>query len=178
MGKAGLGEHTNSSLGMPWSGYANCLPNQCIVCVTSPPYWGLRAYGGDAGMIGLEPTLDEHLENLVAVFREVRRVLRHDGVLFLNYGDSYAGAWIFQANWCGIKALTTGVDEKTGKAKAYAGCAWLQAERPDGLAVARGVRASGRAVGGCAPRSCGTSPIPCPSQRRTGQRRRMRSCSL
>ena len=47
---------------------------QC--CVTSPPYWGLRAYRGDAGMIGLEPTFDEHLTALVAVFREVRRVLR------------------------------------------------------------------------------------------------------
>ena len=67
------------------------LPEQSVHCVvTSPPYWGLRAYGGDAGMIGLEPTLDEHLDNLVAVFREVRRVLRRDGVLFLNYGDSYA----------------------------------------------------------------------------------------
>ena len=41
-------------------------------------------------MIGLEPTFDEHLDNLVAVFREVRRVLRKDGVLFLNYGDAYA----------------------------------------------------------------------------------------
>ena len=41
-------------------------------------------------MIGLEPTFDEHLANLVAVFREVRRVLRKDGVLFLNYGDAYA----------------------------------------------------------------------------------------
>ena len=60
----------------------------CVV--TSPPYWGLRSYGGDPGMIGLEPTFDEHLENLVAVFREVRRVLRDDGTLWLNYGDAYA----------------------------------------------------------------------------------------
>ena len=58
-------------------------------CVTSPPYWGLRAYRGDPGMIGLEPTFDEHLENLVDVFREVRRVLRSDGTLWLNYGDAY-----------------------------------------------------------------------------------------
>ena len=42
-------------------------------------------------MIGLEPTFDEHLANLVAVFREVRRVLRSDGTLWLNYGDAYAG---------------------------------------------------------------------------------------
>ena len=61
-------------------------------CITSPPYWGLRAYEGNPGMIGLEPTFDEHLENLVSVFREVRRVLRKDGTLFLNYGDAYAGS--------------------------------------------------------------------------------------
>ena len=60
---------------------------QC--CVTSPPYWGLRSYHGDPHMIGLEPTFDEHLENLVAVFREVRRVLRKDGTCWLNYGDAY-----------------------------------------------------------------------------------------
>ena len=41
----------------------------CVV--TSPPYWGLRSYGGDPGMIGLEPTFDDHLGNLVEVFREV-----------------------------------------------------------------------------------------------------------
>ena len=51
--------------------------------------WGLRSYKGDPGMIGLEPTFDDHLANLVAVFREVRRVLRKDGCLFLNYGDGY-----------------------------------------------------------------------------------------
>ena len=69
------------------------LPAESVHCVvTSPPYWGLRSYGGDEGMIGLEPTFDEHLENLVAVFREVRRVLRDDGTLWLNYGDAYAGA--------------------------------------------------------------------------------------
>ena len=67
------------------------LPDASVhCCVTSPPYWGLRSYTGDPGMIGLEPTFDEHLENLVAVFREVRRVLRDDGTLWLNYGDAYA----------------------------------------------------------------------------------------
>ena len=66
------------------------LPDESVHCVvTSPPYWGLRAYKGDAGMIGLEPTFDEHLEALVAVFREVRRVLRADGTLWLNYGDAF-----------------------------------------------------------------------------------------
>ena len=67
------------------------LPSESVHCVvTSPPYWGLRAYKGGDGMIGLEPTFDEHLKNLVAVFREVRRVLRDDGTLWLNYGDAYA----------------------------------------------------------------------------------------
>lgn len=63
---------------------------QC--CVTSPPYWGLRDYGHD-GQLGLEPTPDEFVANLVAVFAEVRRVLRDDGTLWLNLGDSYAGSW-------------------------------------------------------------------------------------
>lgn len=58
-------------------------------CVTSPPYFGLRDYGVD-GQIGLEPTPDEFVAALVAVFREVRRVLRDDGTLWLNLGDSYA----------------------------------------------------------------------------------------
>ena len=68
------------------------LPDESVHCVvTSPPYWGLRAYKGDAVMIGLEPTFDEHLENLVAVFREVRRVLRSDGTCWVNYGSRFAG---------------------------------------------------------------------------------------
>ena len=58
-------------------------------CVTSPPYFGLRDYGHD-GQIGLEPTPDGFVSKLVAVFREVRRVLRDDGTLWLNLGDSYA----------------------------------------------------------------------------------------
>ena len=62
---------------------------QC--CVTSPPYYGLRDYGHD-GQLGLEPTPDEYVANLVAVFREVRRVLRDDGTVWLNLGDSYGGA--------------------------------------------------------------------------------------
>jgi DNA modification methylase len=62
---------------------------QC--CVTSPPYYGLRDYGVD-GQIGLEPTPDEYVAEMVAVFREVRRVLRDDGTLWLNIGDSvYSG---------------------------------------------------------------------------------------
>ena len=60
-------------------------------CVTSPPYFGLRDYGHD-GQIGLEPTPDEFVQALVEVFREVRRVLRDDGTVWLNLGDSYAGS--------------------------------------------------------------------------------------
>jgi DNA modification methylase len=58
-------------------------------CVTSPPYYGLRDYG-HAGQIGLEETPDAYVARLVEVFREVRRVLRDDGTLWLNLGDSYA----------------------------------------------------------------------------------------
>ena len=58
-------------------------------CVTSPPYWGLRDYGVD-GQLGLEKTPEEYVERMVGVFREVRRVLRDDGTLWLNLGDSYA----------------------------------------------------------------------------------------
>jgi DNA modification methylase len=58
-------------------------------CVTSPPYWGLRDYGVD-GQIGLEATPDAYVARLVDVMREVRRVLRDDGTLWLNLGDSYA----------------------------------------------------------------------------------------
>lgn len=66
------------------------IPDESVQCVvTSPPYFGLRDYGVE-GQIGLEPTLDEYLDHLVAVFAEVRRVLRTDGTLWLNIGDSYA----------------------------------------------------------------------------------------
>jgi len=58
-------------------------------CVTSPPYWGLRDYGED-DQLGLEETPQEYVANLVEVFREVRRVLRDDGTVWLNLADSYA----------------------------------------------------------------------------------------
>lgn len=60
-------------------------------CVTSPPYFGLRDYGHDA-QIGLEKTPEEFVSKLVDVFREVKRVLRDDGTLWLNIGDSYNGS--------------------------------------------------------------------------------------
>lgn len=63
----------------------------CSTCVTSPPYYGLRNYG-EIGQIGLEETPSEYIDKLVEVFREVRRVLKDDGTLWLNIGDSYAGS--------------------------------------------------------------------------------------
>ena len=59
-------------------------------CVTSPPYYGLRDYGEDE-QIGLEDTPEQFIENLVEVFRLVRRKLKPTGSLWLNIGDSYAG---------------------------------------------------------------------------------------
>ena len=60
-------------------------------CVTSPPYFALRDYGV-AGQLGLEPTPEAYIERMVGVFRELRRVLREDGTLWLNIGDSYNGS--------------------------------------------------------------------------------------
>lgn len=68
------------------------LPDASVHCaITSPPYFGLRDYGV-AGQIGLESTVDEWLRALVAVFDQVRRVLRDDGTFWLNIGDSYASS--------------------------------------------------------------------------------------
>lgn len=66
------------------------LPSESVhTCVTSPPYYNLRDYG-IAGQIGRETSVEEYLQKLVRVFREVRRVLREDGTLWVNMGDSYA----------------------------------------------------------------------------------------
>ena len=68
------------------------LPAESVHCVvTSPPYWGLRDYGTD-GQLGLEETPQQHVTKMVEVLSEVRRVLRTDGTLWLNYGDSYAAS--------------------------------------------------------------------------------------
>jgi len=66
-----------------------CLPASCAQCiVTSPPYWGLRDYSIN-GQIGLEGSLNQYINRLVAVFNEAKRVLKDDGVLWLNIGDGY-----------------------------------------------------------------------------------------
>lgn len=95
-------------------------------CVTSPPYFGLRDYGHD-GQIGLEPTPDEFVSALVAVFREVRRLLADDGTLWLNLGDSYAGGGGGNYN-------------KTGKTRAN-GCQITNVRNRPGWLDAAGVKA-------------------------------------
>jgi len=65
------------------------LPTESVQCVvTSPPYWGLRDYQVD-GQIGLEETLHEFIDRLVSVFKEVHRILKNDGIMWLNIGDGY-----------------------------------------------------------------------------------------
>lgn len=66
-------------------------PKSVNMCVTSPPYYGLRDYG-ESGQIGIEKSPDEYIARLVAVFDEVQRVLAKDGTLWVNIGDSYAGS--------------------------------------------------------------------------------------
>ena len=68
------------------------LADESVHCVvTSPPYFSLRDYG-IPGQLGMEASLEEYIDNMVMVFREVKRVMRHDATLFLNMGDSYAGS--------------------------------------------------------------------------------------
>lgn len=68
------------------------LPDSSVNCViTSPPYWGLRDYGV-TGQLGLEATPEKHIAALVKVFLEVKRVLKPDGTLWVNYGDTYASS--------------------------------------------------------------------------------------
>ena len=75
------------------------LPGESVdCCITSPPYFGLRSYLPDGHQdkhmeIGLDATPEAYVSKLVEVFREVRRVLKKEGTLWLNLGDSYAGSW-------------------------------------------------------------------------------------
>jgi DNA modification methylase len=88
------------------------LPDASVhCCVTSPPYWGLRDYG-HAGQIGLEATPEAYVARMVEVFREVRRVLREDGTLWLNLGDSYGGP--AGNNQGGMTAIGGGQKTKNG----------------------------------------------------------------
>lgn len=106
------------------------LPDQSAhCCVTSPPYFGLRDYGHD-GQIGLELTPTEYVAKMVEVFREVRRVLRDDGTLWLNLGDSYARAGVWSDN-SGLDGLKRG---ESGRAKSnMTGKAGASQKMPPGL---------------------------------------------
>lgn len=104
-------DHFNPSAQFPRILLGDCieqmrtLPAQSVhTCVTSPPYFGLRDYGMD-GQIGLEDSPDAFVARLVEVFREVHRVLRDDGTLWLNLGDSYAraGGWSNNNGLDGVK---------------------------------------------------------------------------
>jgi DNA modification methylase len=88
------------------------LPEQSVqCCVTSPPYWGLRNYGVP-GQLGLEKTPEEYTAKLVDIFRAVKRVLRDDGVLWLNLGDSYHGSWGNSGSRPELDGKTLGQREK------------------------------------------------------------------
>ena len=111
------------------------LPDASVhCCVTSPPYWGLRDYG-HAGQIGLESTPEAYVARMVEVFRDVRRVLRDDGTLWLNLGDSYNSAASGQNGMsgtldggkpCGGSGTTAGRREliKSLKPKDLVGIPW------------------------------------------------------
>jgi DNA modification methylase len=110
------------------------LPAESVnCCVTSPPYWGLRDYGVD-GQLGLEATPEEYVAKMVEVFREVRRVLRDDGTLWLNIGDTYnaynggagPGSKLSKTQSDNRPALATGygLQCKTLKPKDLVGIPW------------------------------------------------------
>ncbi len=134
---------------MLWDKFFRCYVGDCVdlmrempekafhTCVTSPPYYGLRDYGVE-GQIGLEPTPAEFIQRLVEVFRAVRRVLRDDGTLWLNIGDSYAtggrggGGSFMDARrdgaWKGKSAVTGWRSAPSGmKHKDLIGIPWMLA---------------------------------------------------
>lgn len=112
------------------------LPDASVqACVTSPPYYALRDYGMD-GQIGLEDTPDAYVQRLVDVFREVRRVLKDDGTLWVNIGDSYAsggrgggGSFVEERKaWSGRESVTGWRSPPRGlKHKDLIGIPWMLA---------------------------------------------------
>ena len=96
--------------------------NSIDCCVTSPPYYALRDYGVD-GQIGLEDSPEKYIERLTEVFMEVYRVLKPNGTLWLNIGDSYWGG-----GWCGPKLNKHSKGNKGGyKSKDLIGVPWMLA---------------------------------------------------
>ena len=100
------------------------LDDQSVnMCITSPPYYGLRDYGVE-GQLGLEPTVNEYIDNLCNIFDEVGRVLKPDGTCWINIGDSYNASqptlkdtnklYGYQ-KWWGQKALSTVMDYERPK---------------------------------------------------------------
>jgi DNA modification methylase len=114
------------------------LPDNSVnCCVTSPPYWGLRDYG-HAGQLGLERTPQEYVDKMTEIFREVRRVLRGDGTLWLNLGDTYnafnagagPGGWAGQERRDGARPKLEsgyGLRDKSLKEKDLIGIPWRTA---------------------------------------------------
>jgi DNA modification methylase len=126
-----------------WIEVLRTMPDESVHCVvTSPPYWGLRDYGV-SGQLGLERTPDEYVAKMVEGFREVRRVLRNDGTLWLNLGDSYSGGGNYRGvdsedtltskqssnrGARGLSQLLGTRDKETGcKPKDLVGIPWLMA---------------------------------------------------
>ena len=110
------------------------LPDGCVqTCITSPPYYGLRDYGHE-GQIGLEESPAEYVARLVEVFREVRRVLRDDGTLWLNLGDSYAGTGYGNHAINGEKWLNdAGLDRRSSRQQALKKAAEREGIKPKDL---------------------------------------------
>jgi DNA modification methylase len=107
------------------------LPDNAFQCVvTSPPYWGVRDYGVQ-GQIGAEAELDAYLDTLVDVFREVRRVLKHDGTFWLNIGNTYTSGgrkWRQEDDKNKGRAMSYRPQTPPGlKKKDLIGVAWLLA---------------------------------------------------
>jgi DNA modification methylase len=112
------------------------LPDESVHCVvTSPPYWGLRDYGV-LDQIGLEPTPQAFVAELVQTFAEVRRVLRSDGTLWLNLGDSYARAQETNVPQTRNQAHGYPKHSKAGSSDGAVG----RADRPGGRVAAMGLK--------------------------------------
>lgn len=107
------------------------LPEQSAqMCVTSPPYFGLRSYGGGDAELGKEATPQQYISAMVAVFREVRRVLADDGVLFLNVGDSHYNYRTGHKG--GMPGQTVHAGKQNGKPDINEGCR-RRATKLDGI---------------------------------------------
>lgn len=97
------------------------LPEESVnTCVTSPPYWGLRDYKVE-GQLGLEKTPEEYVVKLVAIMQEVRRVLRDDGTLWLNLGDSYSSQPGQRVQKTAIRDDVVGWKQSTNRGSALVG---------------------------------------------------------